>query len=158
MQKNLAGCYGVVKLPGLLADMTASATRSSYSHTFIMISSTHLVEAWIPRAHVRPLSDYAGFPVVFNTDEKVTKDQRRAVVDAALETVGTPYDLVHFLALALHHVLRLPVMGLTPMTRRAMICSHLVARAGASAGLDWTGGRPLSEVTPATLAERLLSF
>lgn len=155
--KDLTGLYGVIQLPGPVPTAISVCTRSPFNHTFVMVSPTHLVEAWVPCARLRPLADYAHLRVLFNTGDGLTARQRGLVAEYARRQVGSPYDLLHFAGLTLEHLFGLPVATWWPVALYRTICSTLVARAGAHAGLDFTSGLPLANVTPATLAGRLSS-
>ena len=150
---GLAGRYVVVGLPGAIPHAISAVTHSWANHAGIMIDDEHLIEAWVPRIHVRPLSDFDGLRVQFS--EMPTAEQRRAVVAYAKGALGKFYDLAHFGALTLRYLFGLDVLGNLQLHDDRAICSRLVAQAGEAAGLDWTDGLPLSEVTPAVLARRL---
>lgn len=153
--RTRVGCYMVVHVPNPLGEIVSAVTDHWANHCAIVVSETEVIEAWVPNAHVRPLSDYDGMRVAFNDHEPLTPQQRAQVVAFAYSSLGWRYDYLHFFALGFYHLLGLDTLARFPHAPASSICSRLVTLAGAAAGLDWTGGVHQNYVTPATLARRI---
>lgn len=154
-----AGLYGCVKTRGLLPLLVRLATRSWSNHVFVTIGDGQIVEAEPGGVRIRNVSEYADCRIEYNDAEPMTAQQRAAVAEYAESKRGEPYawaaDAIDGLA-ALG--IRWRILGRFAEIRRSVMCSELVAEAGAYAGLDWLcGQRDACQVTPAMLAGRLQS-
>jgi hypothetical protein len=87
----------------------------------------------------------------------LTGPQRDAICLAARGYIGTPYSWLDYLAIAAHR-LRIPVPGLRRFIEsdKSMICSQLVDRVYADAGVHLFSGVWPGYVTPADLARRIM--
>lgn len=153
------GDYIVVRTGGLAARLIRLVTRSRFNHAAIYIGGGQVIEA-TPRQGVRiaELAEYAGDLMWSNTAEPTLSEERDTVVEFARAWLGEPYawgeDLADGLAcLGLRWRL---LAGLTA-GRRTVMCSQLVAAAGAQAGLNsWLCGKPNpGAVVPGDLAARI---
>lgn len=149
------GSYGVVRTGGVYAWLIRTATRSEYDHAFVICDGGQIIEAEPGGARFGQLAEYAGDELLVSTDP-MTDAERKAVIDAAIGYLGTPYGWTDIVRLGL----RAAGIQWGWLTRRAdheraMICSQIVAACGQAAGLDWNCGRDCpAAVTPADLARR----
>jgi len=145
-----------VRLPNIMGWLIGLATWSKYSHVFVYVGDSSVVEARPKGAGIAPLAEYLPSNIKWSGD--VLSDvQRQSVIDAAKSCVGTPYGFLDIIAIGLRTV-GLPWRWVENRVLREdrMICSQLVAWCGGQAGLDWRCGRDYDqEVTPADLARRV---
>lgn len=124
---------------------------ADFEHAFVMVSSTHLVEAEPAGAREVPLSEYGWAQVVWLR----CPDQYRAAVAQQAQTfVGVPYGFADYLALAAHRF-RLPVPGLRAFIgdTHSMICSQLAVAAARRGGWEVLSPEWDGYVTPGALYE-----
>ncbi len=148
------GDYGVVSIgSGVLPNLARKFSRCIYNHAFVVGEDDMAIEAWPGGVRLRPLADYEdGRPLMYS-HEDLTVAQRWRVATFAYRSLGRWYDYLEFGLLALNYVgLRIPPVR-SPWS---LLCSELVVRSGAAAGLDWSDGHRIA--TPATLAARALSM
>lgn len=120
---------------------------ANYEHAFIMVDPDTLVEAEPSGAIHTTFTDR---PVLWI---HCPARYRRAVADAALELVGTPYSFADYLAIAAVR-LHIPSRALRRYvtSSKHMICSQLVDEAARRGGWDlFTDGRLPQDVTPGDL-------
>jgi uncharacterized protein YycO len=141
------GDYGLVDVnitPGRSALATMYGWR--FDHGFVYVGQGQIVEAWIPFARQRPLSQYPG-AIFYSADP--TDRQRYDIAKWATEQVGTrPYDLVqtpYFEAFKYWLGIDLSwAMQFNP----AFNCTPLVAYAYRAAGIELTDKEYLGLVSP----------
>jgi hypothetical protein len=152
-----AGSYVVVHREGLGPWVVRRATHSWADHALICTDSQGgIVEALPGGVRAGHLSEYSYDRIAANSAEQATPAQLQQVADAASSMVGLSYD-----------DLAIVDDGLASLgwhwrwlARRAedepgLVCSALVVKAGAAAGLDWSCGKATPEqVTPADLERR----
>lgn len=155
--KHQKGHFVVVRTSGTLAWVIRLFTRSQVNHAAVFVGDGRYVEARLRGARVADLAGvlHGAQPpfVLVESRFDLTSDEQDAVAKAALALVGTPYNFLDILALGFM------CMGLrwSWLVNRAeredrLICSQLVDRAYANAGLDlFTDGRPDGSVTPGDL-------
>lgn len=153
------GDYIVVRTGGLAARLIRAVTRSRFNHAAIYIGGGQLIEA-TPRQGVRiaELAEYAGDPMLSNSAEPTLSGERDSVVEFARAQIGERYNWDADLEDGLDCLgLRWRLLSRLPSGRRTVMCSQLVAAAGAQAGLNtWLCGKPNpGAVTPADLATRI---
>lgn len=152
------GRYLVLRTRAFAGFLVRLATHSPYDHCAIVGPDGTIIEATPRRGvHVSPLSTYTGCMAAANVAELVTPAQREAVLTAAGRYLGEGYNwpAIGWDALAelgWHWRLLLRVCG----ADKRLICSQLVAQAGADAGLvSWLCGKDsAAAVRPADLARR----
>ena len=131
-------------------------TRSPWSHAFVVVSDRAIVEATPHGARIAALTDYNGSLVAFNDEEPKDDAQRHAIVDAARKMIGTRYGFADIAALGLVGLgVRFRWLDRRVGREDRLICSQLVARAYAAAGLYLFDDRPAQAVTPGDLGLRL---
>jgi hypothetical protein len=146
-----------VPFPNLLGYAIMLQTWSRYCHCFVYVGDGLIVEAQPGGAAVSPLAKYDGFPLVWSTD-RLTVEQRRAIIEAARTCVGKPYGFLDIFAQALVNF-GFKNRWLWRQVEREdrLICSQLVSYCGWMASYPaWLCGwdNP-AQVTPAQLARRL---
>jgi hypothetical protein len=150
------GDYAVVKTGGLIGRLIRIGTTSRWNHNFIYLGDDLIIEA-------RPIGVKFGKAskyniLAYNKHEDLTSEQRKDIVDFAIDQVGKSYGYLDIFIL----FLRILGLGLPPSRlwvrlakRQGYICSELVAEAYAYA--DFTlRNKPDALVTPGDLAERLI--
>lgn len=156
------GDYGVlsarpVGVSRLVPAAIRLVTRSRWNHAYVVVHGGYVVEATPRGARLAPMAEYTGCEVAYNDEEPKTVVQRDAIVAAAMDLVGTPYNFVDILALGL--------AGLGQRSKwlrervhncHGMICSQLVDEAYLRAGVHlYDDGRLPGDVTPGDLADRI---
>ena len=157
------GDFAVVSAGGTAGKLVAWGERlngsafSQYQHAFIYVGADMVIQAEPTGACIRPLTGHTR--ELWSTGIiPLTDGQRAAIVDTAhrYAAAKVDYSFLDYLALAAHRF-HLPVPGLRWWIRRTrhMICSQLVDRCYADAGVHlfkdvWEG-----YVTPADLAQLL---
>lgn len=156
-----AGSYGVVATTGWKARAIQWGTGSWANHAYIPVSDTHCVEAQPGGARLTPLSDYDGCRTAYNDAQPLSDAQRAVIVAAALACLGTPYGWWDIVAQA-WACSRIPTPAFVwhrVERQDRLICSQLVARCYARAGVPLTRDGQLScEVTPAQLAAEIAAL
>lgn len=150
------GRYCVVRTRTLFGWVIRMATHSEFDHAIVLRGDGTCVEATPRDVRVAPLSEYAGFTMAANTAEAMTGAQRETVLTTAMSFVGAEYAWDEIAAIALSELgLHWQILLRLLRAQRALICSVLVAKCGAAAGLDWLGAAgDIALVTPADLARR----
>jgi hypothetical protein len=161
------GDYGVERTRGFTAWAIRVATRSKFSHAFVVVRDGNVVEARTKGAVCRPLGDR---DAIYSTDAiALAPYDRNDIVSAAMHLVGTPYGWLDIVSIGLLQY------GITPKCVRdrvqrldQLICSQLVdlAFSGgpgrlvegvqlATRGVHlFADGRLSMDVTPGDLAKR----
>ena len=158
MNTPVPGSYGCVKTHGFYPWLIRVGTRSEYDHAFLVVDEHGgIIEAEPGGARRSNLAEYAGYDLIFNTEDTPTDDQRHQIIAKAETLIGTPYGWTDIARLALHSLgWDWHWLIAAADNERAMICSQLVAICGAAGGLDWGCGRESpAAVTPADLAARI---
>lgn len=153
------GDYIVVRTGGWAAGLIRLVTRSKFNHCAVYIGGGQLIEA-TPRYGVRiaELAEYAGDLMWSNTAEPTLSQERDTVVEFARAWLGEPYAWGEDLADGLACLgLRWRLLARLEAGRHTLMCSQLVAAAGARAGLNsWLCGKPSpGAVVPGDLADRI---
>lgn len=124
---------------------------SRYTHAFIVMDDSHVIESRAEGAVVGRLQGYIGNAAFSSLP--LTDEQRARIVEEAQKLVGTPYSWLDYLSIGLLH------FGLRPEWLRKyiantghMICSQLVDEAYKRAGIHlFEDGRDPQDVTPGDL-------
>ena len=155
------GDYGVQRNRGLAAWAIRVATRSKFSHAFVVVDDGYVVEASGKGAVCRPLGVR---DAIYSSDAiELSSSDRADIVSTAMFLVGTPYGWLDIVSIGLLQY------GIRPKCVRdrvqrldQLICSQLV-------DLAFSGGRVLQlaqgvhlfadgrlpmDVTPSDLAKR----
>jgi hypothetical protein len=119
------GDYGVQRNRGLAAWAIRVATRSKFSHAFVVVRDGYVVEASGKGAVCRPLGDRAA---IYSSDAiELSPAERSDIVNAAMYLVGTPYSWLDIVSIGLLQY------GIKPRRVRdrvertdQLICSQLV--------------------------------
>jgi uncharacterized protein YycO len=160
------GDYGVQRTRGLAAWAIRVATRSKFSHAFVVVRDGYVVEARGSGAVCRPLGIR---DAIYSTDViELSSAERSDIVNAAMYLVGTPYGWIDIVSIGLLQY------GIRPKWVRdrvqrldQLICSQLVdlAYEGPAERLGgmvllapgvhlFADGRLPMDVTPGDLAKR----
>lgn len=151
---RIGGLTGV--LVGLGQFIMRDASR--YSHVFVVLSETEIIEAMPGGAIISPLSKYDGTtkygsPNAVYLDLLLTNQQRAAIVENARQLEGTPYSFLDYIALALERLgFKWNWLEKYVASTEHMICSQLADEACKRAGVHlFNDGRPSQKVTPGDL-------
>lgn len=148
-----AGSFVVVSTSGFGGWVIRRATHSWADHALIVVDDAgSIVEAepgGVRRGH---LSEYSGRQMKAFTQG--TGDQRTRVAQAAISMIGVPYDDLDIVDIGLDEIgIHWGWLQRLVEKQHSLICSQMVAKCGAAAGLDWSCGQTdLALVTPAMLA------
>ena len=128
------GDYGVERTRGFTAWAIRVATRSAFSHAFVVVRDGYVVEARSKGAVCRPLgirdAIYSSAAIVLSPAE------RSDIVNAAMYLVGTPYSWLDIVSIGLLQYGIRPKMIRDRVKRMdRLICSQLV-------DLAFSGGPP----------------
>jgi len=132
---------------------------SRYTHAFIVVDDTTVVEAMPGGASYGSLQHYLDNGAVFSSGKIVPTDEQRAfIVTDARSLIGTPYSFLDYLAIGLHR------LGMRPRfiekyvsSNKHMICSQLVDYVYCRAGIHLFFDARLSQnVTPGDIANVLI--
>ena len=152
------GDYIVVRTPGFVSTLICWVTRSKFCHAAIVADDGQVIEAEPGGVRIRSISEYDGCLMLANTAEPTLSEQRAQVVAFARAQVARPYNYDADFVDGLEHLgLRWRLAARFACGRKAVMCSQLVADAGAAAGLtSWQCGKATSaEVVPGDLAARI---
>jgi uncharacterized protein YycO len=157
MYQPAVGDYGVVKTGGFFGKLIRLGTLSRWNHTFIYVGSDKIIEATPRGVILSPVNNYP--EIGWNKHEELTNTQRIQIHDFAMSTLGKPYNFVVIANLMLR-ILGFKLLANTRLLHRlsqhdGFICSELVAEAYAKAGITLIE-KPVDQVTPGDLAERLI--
>jgi hypothetical protein len=119
------GDYGVERTHGLTAWAIRVATRSKFSHAFVVVRDGYVVEARSKGAVRRPLGIR---DAIYSSDAiKLSPSDRNDIVSAAMRLVDTPYSWLDIVSIGLLQY------GIKPKCVRdrvertdQLICSQLV--------------------------------
>lgn len=153
--KPRAGDYGVVKTNGFFAKLIRLGTVSRWNHAFIYIGDGQIVEANPTGVAVSSVDKYP--LIAWNQHEKLSGDQREAIVFHASNLVGRPYNfgIIAMLALRALGVKILPQWLVHYLAdHQGYICSELVAESYDKAKHPVAPNADLCN--PGDLAERLI--
>jgi hypothetical protein len=148
------GDYGVQRTRGFTAWAIRVATRSKFSHAFVVVRGGFVVEARSNGAVRRPLGDR---DAIYSSDAiKLSASDRNGIVGNAEHLVGTLYGWLDIISIGLLQY------GIRPKWVRdrvertnQLICSQLVDLAYGRAGVHLFADRRLPmDVTPGDLAKR----
>ena len=160
------GDYGVERTRGFTAWAIRVATRSAFSHAFVVVRDGYVVEARSKGAVCRPLGIR---DAIYSSDAiELSPAERSDIVNAAMYLVDTPYSWLDIVSIGLLQY------GIKPRWVRdrvertdQLICSQLVdlAYEGPSERLGgmvllapgvhlFADGRLPMDVTPGDLAKR----
>ena len=157
MYQPQLGDYGVVKTGGFFGKLIRFGTMARWNHTFIYIGGNKIVEATPRGVITSPIENY---PLIgWNQHDEITGEQRESIYDYAISTVGKPYNFIVIASLILR-ILGLKLLANTGLLHKlaqhdGFICSELVAESYAKAGINLFE-KPVDQVTPGDLAERLI--
>jgi uncharacterized protein YycO len=151
------GDYGVVKTGGVFGKLIRLGTMSRWNHAFIFVGGEQVVEATPRGVKLSHVSEYS--LIGWNQHEQVTPEQRENIYEFAMSTVGKPYNFLVIFNLILR-ILGFKLLANTRFLHRlsqheGYICSELVAEAYAKSGITLVD-KPVDQVTPGDLAERLI--
>ncbi len=143
---------------GALVNIGQAIIRDSseFTHAFIVISETQVLEAMPGGARIAPLSSYSDRRVLMS-DIPLTDENRRAIVNVARALEGTPYSFLDYFYLALkHYGINIPWLRNHIKNKGHMICSQLVDFCYQAAGVHlFNDGRLSQDVSPGSLARAL---
>lgn len=129
---------------------TASLGGGRYCHARIFTDDRLTVEAAADGARIEPHS-YEGDLAL---SAPLTDEEREAIPAAAYDLVGTPYDNLALIPLALAGLgLRMPWLDRELVDRKRMTCAELVLRVWREVGFDPLPGVAAQSVTPGDLAD-----
>lgn len=148
------GTFGLTRGSDFVGAAIRLLTRSQVNHAVIIVEPDEQGPRYV-EAQAKGAVITRGTPKVLvqNDLQPLTDEQRKALSDAALALVGTPYGFMDIVSLALV-CLGLRWRWLMNRVQREdrLICSQLVDRAYADAGIQlFNDGRPDSTVTPGDL-------
>jgi hypothetical protein len=150
------GDYGIVKTNGIIGRLIRIGTTSRWNHAFIYVGEGVIVEANPTGVALSPVAKYPR--IAWNHHEELTDEQRKIIVDTAVDQVGLPYDFMDIVALLLRIFgLKVPIYKLFKVLarRKSWFCSELVTHCYNKANLKLINS-PEYLVTPGDLAERLV--
>ena len=149
------GDYGVVKTNGFFGWLIRLGTFSRWNHVVVYVGNGDIISADPRGIKKKKAAEYSS--IAWNQHEELDDNQRMQIVNAALETVGKPYDFFTIADIALRS-LGLKVLTKGFINRLAQsngyICSELVAECYRKGGLVIAEHDYLC--TPGDLAERLI--
>lgn len=135
---------------------------SRFSHAFTCVGNGEVVEAMPGGARLSPLSMYTEGPkaaVTVFSDLNLTDGQRATIAATARALVGTKYNFLDYLVIALDH------WGIRPKRLRKymadrghLICSQLVDLCFMRADIHLFQGVDPGDVTPGDLADYLIRY
>ena len=149
------GDYGVVKTNGFCGWLIRLGTFSRWNHAVVYVGNGEIVSADPRGIKKKPVSEY--LHIAWNQHEELDDNQRMQIVNAALETVGKPYDFFTIADIMLRSLgLKILTNGLIShlAQNKGYICSELVAECYRKGGLVVAQYDYLC--TPGDLAERLI--
>jgi len=156
---DLTGQFGVVKSTGTYSTLIRffqtmhNPDFAGYTHTFVAINETELVEAWPGGARKAPISEYSN---ILWSRFNLTQTQRDSIVQFNEDHLGDQYAWED-----------IPLIGLALLTKKAtpawleriianphrVICSELVDASYQAAGIHLFHNVPPSAVYPSMLAQ-----
>ncbi len=98
---GLTFSYGFTAFRATLGQALTNET-TTYSHAFVVVSKTDIVEPWPCGARVSDIDEYAEEHVAYGFLPDLSRKHRQAVATAALSLDGVPHGMVDYLALAAH--------------------------------------------------------
>jgi uncharacterized protein YycO len=125
-----------------------------YSHAFITLGGTEIVEAEPNGARIGSVTEYTDGRPLFVSSPELTEDKGEAIADRATLLIGTPYGFLDYLAIAFHHW-HLPGLKFIAARSSSMICSTLAVFSYKDEGIDLFPELLPGYVTPAMLGVRL---
>jgi uncharacterized protein YycO len=150
------GNYGVSHGSGMTGELIRRATESWAGHAFVYAGQGMIIEGAPPATRIASAASRAD--AVWNLGEKLTDEQRKAIVARAHALVGCPYDYPAYIGFALEVIGLRTGKELAPVFRRDQwrVCSADVADCYAAAGIDLTAGLKYPNlVSPADLYDRI---
>ena len=147
--------FFVVRTTGPMAWLIRRVTRSRFNHAGVCISDSLTVEAEARGAIIGDLDRYSGDAIAFS-NYALTECESDAIVRAALDLLGTPYNFGDLLWLAMMQCpgLRWRWVERLVSDTSAMVCSQLVAYCYEQVGIVFNPACP-QDVTPADLAREI---
>jgi uncharacterized protein YycO len=149
------GDYGVVHTGGFFGKLIRLGTVSRWNHAFIYVGNGKIVEANPTGVALSSLNNYP--LVAWNQHEKLSEEERNAIVQHANMAVGRPYNFSIIIML----VLRALGVKIFPKkfthylaNHNGYICSELVAECYDKAGFPVCANPDVCN--PGDLAERLI--
>lgn len=150
------GDYGVVKTKTIYGLVIRLFTFSRLNHAFIYIGAGHIIEANLSGVECKPLHYDK---VAWNKNDELTMEQRRDIVQKALNLVGKPYSFLTILLIVFR------IFGIKPLSdskfmrrlaeKEGYICSELVTECYTESGFP-VSNKPDYLTVPGDLAERLI--
>ena len=167
------GDYACVPVGGLAGPLISigewlnGSAFGRYDHAYVYVGNPpgrpearwgYKVQAEPGGAQIRTLNSQADVDMgaLWSTGKiTLTPAQRDAIVRAAMSYIGTPYSFLDYFALAAHRLRLHPLDNILKAriaSTKTLICSQLVDRAFADAGVHLFAGRWEGYCTPADLA------
>lgn len=148
----MTGQFGTVRTTGFVATMIRLMTRSQVNHAFVFVGDGQIVEAMGRGAQVTSAHKYDGH-LVATSQLRLTIEEAERVAHAARSMEGTPYGFLDIAALFFLLLgFRWGWLLRRAQTSNSLICSQLVDRAYAKAGVHlYDDNRPDGQVTPGDL-------
>lgn len=160
-KKPLPGDFGLSRIGGragfwITIGQAILGDGSRYSHAFVVLDDSTVMQAMPDGAEIVPLSRYYGKAVFSNMP--LTDEQRTAIVSNARSFLGVKYGFSDYLALALVQLgFEAKRLRNYISSNQRMICSQLVDEAYKRAGVHlFNDGRLPMDVTPGDLSNMLL--
>jgi hypothetical protein len=150
------GNYFVSHGSGIVGELIRHATESWAGHAGVYVGDGMIIEAAPPATRLAPAASHND--AVWNLDEKLSEDQRTAIVARAHALVGVPYDYSAYIGFALEVLGLKTGKQLEPYFKRDTwrVCSADVADEYGFAGIDLTAGLAIPNlVSPADLYDRI---
>ena len=152
----LPGSYCTVRTRGPFGWVIRAFTSSTVDHAFVVLGGGLIAEATVWGCRVDGIAQYQGQTMFTDAGDRVSASQRSQICKQARSYAGREYGWPDIALIGLRRLgVRAGWLRRVLADRDALICSELVALAGAAGGQDWlcgTGDAAL--VTPADLSRR----
>lgn len=154
---GLTYSYGTAALRAALGQMLLNEI-TSYSHAFIVVDDTTIMEPWPSGARITDICDYEEEVIAYGWIPGLTPDQRHALVRGALQLDGIGHGLTDYLALAAHRYRwRSARAGRRMASARRLLPAQFVAESYRRAGIDILPGFAPGDVGMEDLWKMLLT-
>lgn len=153
----ITGQVVIISTSGFIGRLVQRVSKSAWNHCGLMINELQFVSAEPGGAVLRYLSEYQ-HDIVAISQFDMTDEQREQITMWAFDHLGTDYDYLGFVAIAITKILG----PLAPKwllryiaTRDRLICSYLVDLALQAGGIHlFNDHRPRGCVTPGSFGKK----
>lgn len=154
------GCYFTAQGGGPAASIIRMLTQSWAGHAGIYVGNGRVVEAVPPVAQNVAVDSRPDARFNYREGGDLTDEQRLAIVNKALDLVGTPYDYVAYIGFAEEMFdIRTTAERDKRFNRKHRVCSALVADCYWAAGIDLDPDASISNlISPADLYNRIATY